>query len=293
MHETLCNDVKGYIESNGEDGKYSGWCFHNTLAVLPLRLRNQNGTTDVIRTDRTDVCHEYNRIDVLMCGWNLKLDMAIPNDLEMNINGEWNTVFKLSQCAPHKVPSFIVVDNFYSNPDEIRNFALKQNFQENPKFHKGRRAYNPAFLFPGLKEKFEKILGVKIRDWTQYATNGVFQYCVAGDQSVFHCDTQEYAGVLFLTPNAPPEAGTRFYRSKVTKKMKTNWGEYQHVFPTGHLDPTPFDEVDVVGNVYNRIVLFDARMIHAAPTYFGNTLENGRLFQLFFFDLDIPPTTQN
>ena len=63
-------------------------------------------------------------------------------------------------------------------------------------------------------------------------------------------------------------------------------GEYFKVFKNGHYDGTEFDLVDVVGNVYNRIVLFDARLIHAATQYFGNEINNGRLFQLFFFDLD-------
>jgi hypothetical protein len=58
------------------------------------------------------------------------------------------------------------------------------------------------------------------------------------------------------------------------------------VFKNGFLDSTEFEMVDTVGNVYNRIVLFDAKMIHAASCYFGTNLQNGRLFQLFFFDID-------
>jgi hypothetical protein len=63
--------------------------------------------------------------------------------------------------------------------------------------------------------------------------------------------------------------------------------EYNKVFKNGFLDSTEFDIVDVVGNVYNRLILFDSQQIHSASTYFGNNLNNGRLFQLFFFDLDI------
>jgi len=60
---------------------------------------------------------------------------------------------------------------------------------------------------------------------------------------------------------------------------------YVDTYPTGHLDPSVFECVDVVGNIYNRLILFDSRMIHAASAYFGDMKENGRLFQLFFFDL--------
>ena len=58
------------------------------------------------------------------------------------------------------------------------------------------------------------------------------------------------------------------------------------MFRNGFLDSTEFDLVDTIGNVYNRLILFDAQIIHAAATYFGTTKENSRLFQLFFFDLE-------
>ena len=67
--------------------------------------------------------------------------------------------------------------------------------------------------------------------------------------------------------------------------MKVDDTESSLVFRRGFLDSTEFEMVDTVGNVYNRVVLFDAKMIHSASEYFGTTKENGRLFQLFFFDL--------
>jgi hypothetical protein len=142
-----------------------------------------------------------------------------------------------------------------------------------------------VYRFPNLKTRFETILGHKIANWKEHGVNCCFQSCIAGEQLVYHFDTQQYAGILFLTPDAPPEAGTTFYRSKHTKNMKVD-GDYDKVFRTGVLDPSQFDVVDVVGNRYNRLVLFDAQMIHAASSYFGNNLQNGRLFQLFFFDLE-------
>ena len=47
-----------------------------------------------------------------------------------------------------------------------------------------------------------------------------------------------------------------------------------------------FDElVDKVGNVFNRLVLFDAKCIHAATEYYGTNISDSRFFQLFFFDI--------
>lgn len=105
-----------------------------------------------------------------------------------------------------------------------------------------------------------------------------------GDELVYHRDLQEYAGVLFLTPNAPIKSGTCLLRSIHTKKMKVESAEeHEIVFKNGYLDATQFEMVDIVGNIYNRLVLFDSHTIHAAMEYFGDTKETGRLFQLFFF----------
>jgi hypothetical protein len=176
----------------------------------------------------------------------------------------------------------------------VRAFALTQNFDLHPAYHKGQRT-DACFRFDGLKEAFEKILGTKIANWTHYGTNGCFQFCKGGDELVYHYDTQEYAGVLFLTPDAPPQSGTTFFRSKNGSNDRSKNGSIRRIdssanidaiFSTGFLDPSLFDVVDVVGNVYNRLVLFDAKLIHAASSYFGNAKENGRLFQLFFFDIE-------
>jgi hypothetical protein len=111
----------------------------------------------------------------------------------------------------------------------------------------------------------------------------MFSVLCRRDQLVYHYDGQEYAGVLFLTPDAPPQTGTSFHRSKITKKMtvQEKSAEDDLVFQNGFYDSTQFDLVDVVGNVYNRLVLFNAKMIHSASCYFGTNKENGRLFQLF------------
>lgn len=295
MHESLCSNVKAHIDVSLANAPSSGWCYHITRGVLPLRIRSEESTTDIQPVEREDVSSFFNKPEIRMCGWTTLTPESGSCDLEMKIDSVWtpvlkirsnpNTLVQMNLYTRVSLPTFLVVDNFYTNPDMIREFALKQDFQENPKFHKGKRCINPGFRFPGLKEQFECILNARIDNFDKYETNGCFQYCIAGEQAVFHSDFQQYAGVLFLTPDAPPQTGTRFYRSKVTKRMKASADEYGLVYKTGHLDSTQFDEVDVVGNVYNRIVLFDAKLIHAAPLYFGTDVKNGRLFQLFFFDI--------
>lgn len=217
--------------------------------------------------------------------------ITIPEGGDLNLQKSNNhgaaheiTNFSCKRISGY-IPSFVVVDNFYDDVDSIRKFALSLDFVYHPDYHKGKRT-DAVYRFDGLKESFESILHCKIKNWTKYGVNGCFQYCIGGDQLVYHQDFQEYAGIIFLTPDAPPQTGTSFHRSKHTNKMKTTNDDFSIVFNKGFLDPTEFEVVDVVGNVYNRLVLFDAQQIHAASNYFGNTLDNGRLFQLFFFDLE-------
>ena len=50
------------------------------------------------------------------------------------------------------------------------------------------------------------------------------------------------------------------------------------------LDPSKWEEIDRIGNKYNRFAMWDASLIHAATSYFGKSKESGRLFHMFFFD---------
>jgi hypothetical protein len=314
MHETNHSNVKGYIEEiknvNKKELSLKGWCFHEKLLDIEIRLKYSlnNYNTEIysynsdVNKKREDVTKFYNNLNIINCGWefflvkNSELDEINDLEIQMFFDNKWNSIFTIDNekkislstiIKPRKfIPSFVVVDDFYKNPDQVRSFALKQDFYFHPDNHKGKRT-DIVYRFNGLKENFESILGVKIKNWENYGVNGCFQYCIAGDQLVYHYDIQEYAGILFLTPDAPPNTGTSFYRSKYTKKRKIEQQDIPITFKNGFLDSTEFDLVDVVGNVYNRLVLFDAQMIHAASTYFGNNIENGRLFQLFFFDLDV------
>ena len=298
MHETLIEDVLGYIQEytlNDDKITVNGWCFHKTQGLLPLRLLVNYeanlfaNNESCIFYPRPDVSEFYKNNDIVNCGFTIDVKLNDDMDafkLEAEIDGQWLVVFDFMfyDISPKRIPSFVVVDDFYNYPDKVRDFALKQPFIAHPDYHKGKRT-DMVYRFPNLKTRFESILGNKIVNWKEHGVNCCFQSCIAGEQLVYHFDTQQYAGILFLTPDAPPEAGTTFYRSKHTKNMKVD-GDYDKVFRTGVLDPSQFDVVDVVGNRYNRLVLFDAQMIHAASSYFGNDLQNGRLFQLFFFDLE-------
>ena len=183
------------------------------------------------------------------------------------------------------------VDNFYENPDAIRKFALEQDYHIGGigRGYIGNRTHQ-QFLFPGLKERFEQIMGKRITKWKEYGMNGRFQYCWSGQPIVYHCDSQMWGGMIYLTPDAPFECGTTLYAHKKTRARTYNEDGYdaswKDIPGDYHLDGTPFEPVDVLGNVYNRLVIFDSSCIHSASEYFGTVKENCRLWQMFFFDTE-------
>ena len=200
-----------------------------------------------------------------------------------------------------EIPGMIVIDNFYNDPMAVREIALQQEF-ESSGYHKGERT-KFKLTVPGTKEKIEAVLGKKITDWDEQAHNTVFQWCKPSDPIVYHYDNQHYAAMVFLTPDAPPDCGTSFYRHKketwldreleVGKNGIKDEEQKQLLDSTligsqhdDFLDPTKWELTDSIGNKFNRFVMFDSKQIHAASKYFGTSKETGRLFHMMFFNIE-------
>lgn len=173
----------------------------------------------------------------------------------------------------------IVVDNFYSNPDGVRSFALQQDFiQRGP--YPGWRS--KSFLNDGVKNTIQDILwnaAGKITNWNEEdGGSGSFEMAMAKDRSWIHTDHYNtWAGIIYLTPNAPISGGTGFFRYKKTGATLADQLEHYE-----SQDMTKWELYDVIGNQYNRLALYRSDMFHTSLDYFGNTLETARLFQLFF-----------
>lgn len=113
-----------------------------------------------------------------------------------------------------KTPQFVAVDDFLADPDAVRAIALAQRFV---KMHSaGVRTMEQFLHLAPYREEFSRILGRELTNWDDNDANGRFQCCFAADAIPYHSDSQSYAGVLFLTPNAPIEAGLSFFRSRAS-----------------------------------------------------------------------------
>jgi hypothetical protein len=116
--------------------------------------------------------------------------------------------------------------------------------------------------------------------------NGSFQYTTSRERSWIHTDGwNNWAGVLYLTPDAPLSAGTAFYRFKNGEYSEEDAALLNTTDDTNKCsqDLTKWEQVDRVGNVFNRLILFNSKRFHMSMDYFGDTKENSRLFQVFFF----------
>jgi hypothetical protein len=92
--------------------------------------------------------------------------------------------------------------------------------------------------------------------------------------------------MLYLTPDAPYSTGTSTFALKNTNIRHRDQAGIRQAFRPGskNLDRTIFEPVDILGNVYNRLIIFNAGYLHSPSEYFGFNMQNCRLWQMFFFD---------
>lgn len=184
------------------------------------------------------------------------------------------------------------ITDFYNNPDDVRAFAMSQEFGESGNYP-GRRT--KSFLNDSIKQIIQDNIRTFAGDvvWWGDDNSGAFQYTTAQDRSWIHSDgTTNWAGVCYLTPDAPLSSGTGIFRHKETGLK--NWIYTEHTeeetkTAAPHvegMDYTKWEMVDRIGNVYNRLILYRGDLFHVSLDYFGKGLQDGRLFQTFFFNTE-------
>ena len=187
----------------------------------------------------------------------------------------------------------IVVDNFYSNPNQVREYILQQDFSVIGNYP-GKRT--KSFATEELKNIFQNYVrpfGGNITDFPMQNTteyNGAFQYTTCLDRSWVHIDGyNNWGGIIYLTPNAPLSSGTGFFQFEdgSIDQIDQNLMQNKDKMSNYYQDMTKWKLVDRIGNVYNRLILFNSKKFHMSMDYFGKDIQDGRLFQVFFFSTEI------
>jgi len=173
----------------------------------------------------------------------------------------------------------LIIDEFYTDPDKVRNYALSQKFDVKGNYPGLRtKPYLPDDVKAAIQHWMNPI--GPITNWFEsVGYTGSFQIATSFDRTWIHTDfLNNWAGVCYLTPNAPYNSGTGLFRHKSTglhKRLDKDFEGY---------DYTKWDLFDQIGNKYNRLILYRADLFHASLNYFGEGPTDGRLFQTFFFN---------
>jgi Family of unknown function (DUF6445) len=199
----------------------------------------------------------------------------------------------------------MVIDDFYPDPDQIRRRALKMTYTEPEDFTGWRtRAYQPR----GIRQRIEKRFRLRIKYWEEdldaiECCNGVFfsSFSTGGhaERVGVHYDVPPtwVMFLIYLTPHAPFDAGTSLWQHRATglvarptrkdsERLEIPLKKLGEILERDLHDRRRWREIDRVGNVYNRAVMFPGGFLHSATMHFGSSLKTGRIYQSFHFPVD-------
>ena len=166
----------------------------------------------------------------------------------------------------------IVIDNFYDEPYEIRRHALQCDYSIGS--FVGNRTAN------GISAEVVN----KLTDYN--IINSCFEWRPSDSIKSVGIDyVNTLRGIIFLSPHAPINSGISFHRYKELgwdDCYKHNEQAYQLVDEYG-TDLTKWDEVDRIGNVFNRLVIYETKYYHSTTNHFGKDVLDSRLIRLIYF----------
>ncbi len=196
----------------------------------------------------------------------------------------------------------LCIDDFYSNPDRVREFALKQDYypaQEGN--YPGKRTRDLDDIDKEFFEQFcAKLLSLFFdlnTTHVNYQITTSFQLIPSMDPDpdnpknlgwVHYDDDVIFAGVIFLTPNIDLNCGTSIFKLVDPEKLDQTPAKVEFYKNGVDLNynqqivshRNAYVETIRFNNVYNRLIAFDANCAHGVNSYYSNS--EPRLTQVFF-----------
>ena len=204
----------------------------------------------------------------------------------------------------------VYIDNFYKNPDKVRNLALRTPGTKNPRILggvPGERVdiqFNLEHIWPIWIEIAENVYGLKQEERKEFemsCMNTSFSVNVTQSnhrRRLPHIDLPDvkdrgWAGLVYLNKPKECKGGTGFYTYKgqqVNPRQEGIWGNKKEDWweqpPDEHFvtdDVGPWAKMHLAEMKYNRMIMYPATVLHAPydkPGFFeGDTY---RLTQVFF-----------
>ena len=195
-----------------------------------------------------------------------------------------------------------IIDNFFDNPDEIRNYALTLEFNSPKGLYPGYRSEQIKIINPTLYNEINsRILSLffnQYKDALDISVESQFQSIPKKfEEGWVHQDidlnNRNIAGVIYLTPNPVLDCGTSIYR-QISEPNYADLKLRNEYYSNGSVDDiekykegrarynSNFEKTLDVKNVYNRLLIYDTSEFHKESGFFGSCKEDSRLTIVFF-----------
>ncbi len=197
----------------------------------------------------------------------------------------------------------LVKDNFYCDPQKVYREAMSADYYQ-PEHATGFRSTS-VYHEKGVKQKLEKILGIKITRWDAdpLDENGVFYQGFSDGKRKeipgIHSDEpyNDLTIVIYLTPDLPADCGTSLWMHRQTglcdpvmasdaRRLGVKLIDLRQRLEWESKKRDKWIETDRVGYKFNRLVAYPSGVFHSATRHFGDNNANGRLYQTFRVGVD-------
>jgi hypothetical protein len=200
-----------------------------------------------------------------------------------------------------------VYDNFFDDPDAVRAYALSLEYTKHAGGIPGKRTENISDINPELFDMFQMKYIQLIYGAGDYDSgiDARFQLTPSYyEEGWVHADNTglpnepTIAGVIYLTPNAPINAGTSVYRKTdatdlvlINNNIKIDFYQDKEVNMSEYRlerdrNNSLFEKTLDVSNVYNRLFTYNTTQLHRENKFFGTTKEDSRLTLVFFGNIE-------
>ena len=185
----------------------------------------------------------------------------------------------------------LIIDDFFENPDALREFAMTQNFSEITSPDDGVTYPDICINIPTevkqeMHIKITQLLGApmtKTIDFMRLSRQGVHVPHQAHTDLIMG----QYTALIYLNKPEDCKGGTSLLKHVNGMDVNPKNDEEEAVWRKDTNDESKWIKLNECPMVYNRLFLVRSDLFHRAEPVggFGNTLENGRLVLVSFFSL--------
>ena len=194
--------------------------------------------------------------------------------------------------------SLIVVDDFLTTVDAVREAALKLTYPDLQGAFPGRNSLERIEM-GGLAAHVSQITGERLQPLSPQGSHAKCRITLASDvgRGKVHVDPGYWSGILYLSRPEDCHGGTDFFRHRRTNTDRRpmtpqevaamGYASYeeshQDIIERDGLDDSAWERSMTVPMRFNRLLLLRPWLWHTAGPGFGDGLDNGRLVYLMFF----------